>query len=104
MFSERTQGQQFDGPIIPSLQLCVLGLSLLQDGDVGVGVFPEGEEVLVSGASLGEGIAWERRRLACSLLLPAGGRDAREPSETSFEGVGAALPNSPIVLSVARPN
>ena len=32
------------------LQLCVLRLGLLQDGDVGVGVFPEGKEVLVSGA------------------------------------------------------
>ena len=29
------------------LQLCVLGLGFLQDGDVGVGVFPEGEEVLI---------------------------------------------------------
>jgi len=27
----------------PSLQLRVLGLGLFQDGDVGVGVFPEGE-------------------------------------------------------------
>ena len=26
---------------------CVLRLGLLQDGDVGVGVFPEGEEILV---------------------------------------------------------
>ena len=30
-----------------SLQLRVLRLGLLKDGDVGVGVFPEGEEVLV---------------------------------------------------------
>ena len=30
------------------LQLRILRLGLLQDGDVGVGVFPEGEEVLVS--------------------------------------------------------
>jgi hypothetical protein len=29
-------------------QLRVLGLSLLQDGDVGVGVFPKGEEIVVS--------------------------------------------------------
>jgi hypothetical protein len=29
------------------LQPCVLRLGLLQDGDVGVSVFPEGEEVLV---------------------------------------------------------
>jgi hypothetical protein len=31
-----------------SLQLRVLGFCLLQDGDVGVGVFPEREEVFVS--------------------------------------------------------
>jgi len=31
------------------LQLRVLGFGLLQDGDVGVGVFPEGEEVVVGG-------------------------------------------------------
>src|ERR1700722_6334578 len=30
------------------LQLCVFGFGLLQDGDVGIGVFPKGEEVLVS--------------------------------------------------------
>jgi hypothetical protein len=31
-------------------QLRVLCLGLLQDGDVGVDVFPEGEEVLIRGA------------------------------------------------------
>jgi len=31
------------------LQLRVLGFGLLKDGDVGVGVFPEGEEVFVGG-------------------------------------------------------
>jgi hypothetical protein len=31
------------------LELGVLGLGLFQDGDVGVGVFPEGEEVFVGG-------------------------------------------------------
>jgi len=31
------------------LQLRVLGFGLLQDGNVGVGVFPEGEEVFVGG-------------------------------------------------------
>jgi hypothetical protein len=30
-------------------QLRVLGFGLLQDGDVGVGVFPEGEEIFVGG-------------------------------------------------------
>jgi hypothetical protein len=33
------------------LQLRVLRLGLLQDGNVGVGVFPEGEEVLVRPAT-----------------------------------------------------
>ena len=33
------------------LQPCVLCFGLLQDTDVRVGVFPEGEEVLISGAS-----------------------------------------------------
>jgi hypothetical protein len=31
------------------LQLRVLGFGLLQDGDVGVGVFPELEEIFVGG-------------------------------------------------------
>ena len=41
------------------LQLRVLRLGFLQDGDVGVGVFPEGEEVLVNRARLG-GVALKR--------------------------------------------
>src|ERR1039458_8275582 len=41
------------------LQLRVLGLGLLQDGDVGVGVFPEGEEILVCSLRFG-GIACHR--------------------------------------------
>ena len=36
------------------LQLRVLGLGLLQDGDVGVGVFPEGEEILIGGFGFGD--------------------------------------------------
>jgi hypothetical protein len=31
------------------LQLRVLGLGLLQDGDIGVGIFPERKEILVGG-------------------------------------------------------
>ena len=34
------------------LQLGVLGLGFFQDGDVGVGVFPEGEKIFVGGAGL----------------------------------------------------
>ena len=33
----------------PLLQLRVLRLSFFEDGDVGIGVFPEGEEVFVGG-------------------------------------------------------
>jgi len=33
----------------PLLQLRILRFGFFQDGDVGVGVFPEGEEILVSG-------------------------------------------------------
>jgi len=36
-----------------SAQVPVLGLGLLQNGNVGVGVFPEGEEILIRGTSLG---------------------------------------------------
>ena len=35
------------------LQLRVLRLGLLQDGDVGIGVFPEGKEILIGGAAFG---------------------------------------------------
>src|SRR5271154_4697509 len=34
-------------------QLCGLGLGLHQDGDVGVGVFPKGKEIVVCGARFG---------------------------------------------------
>jgi hypothetical protein len=36
------------------LQLRVLRLGLLQDGDVGVGVFPERKEILIGGAGFGD--------------------------------------------------
>src|SRR5271157_230258 len=38
---------------VESLQLRVLRLRLLQDGNIGVGIFPEGEEVQVRSLSLG---------------------------------------------------
>ena len=37
-------------------QLCVLCLGFLQDGDIGVGFFPEREEVLIGGTSFSEGV------------------------------------------------
>jgi hypothetical protein len=43
----------FKRPSEHSLQLRVLGFGLLQDGDVGVCVFPEGEEILIGGLCLG---------------------------------------------------
>jgi hypothetical protein len=33
--------------LFPLLQLGILSLSFLKDGDVGIGVFPEGEKILV---------------------------------------------------------
>src|SRR5437660_8289532 len=39
-------------PMIRLLKLSVLRVGLLQDGDVGVGVLPQGEEVLICGACL----------------------------------------------------
>jgi hypothetical protein len=45
---------QVSNGAIKLLQLGVLCLGLFQDGDVGIGVFPEGEEFLVGGAGLGE--------------------------------------------------
>ncbi len=47
------------------LQLRVLGFGLLQDGDVGVGIFPEGEEIFVGGECFGL-VASERIRPAQS--------------------------------------
>jgi len=38
---------------VRSLQLRVFGFSFFQDGDVGVGVFPEGEEIFVGGEGTG---------------------------------------------------
>ncbi len=37
------------------VELSVFGLGLFEDGDVRVGVFPEGEEILVGGAGFGKG-------------------------------------------------
>src|SRR5215831_2341001 len=41
-----------DGVKARSVQLCVFGFGLPQTGDVGVGVFPEGEEILIRLAAL----------------------------------------------------
>jgi hypothetical protein len=55
----RSPPGKLEGPLPPIyckpglLQLRVLSFSLLQDGDVGVGVFPEREEILVRRLGLG---------------------------------------------------
>jgi len=53
-------------------QLCVLRLGFLQDGDVGVGVFPERKEILIRGPGFG-GVALQgvsARGLLSTLSLP----------------------------------
>jgi hypothetical protein len=47
-FPKRPPGQSR-----PSPQLRVLGLGLLEDGDVGVGIFPQCEEVLIGRLGIG---------------------------------------------------
>ena len=37
-------------------QLCVFRFGFLQNGDVGVGVFPDCEEILIGGVGFGEGV------------------------------------------------
>src|SRR5438477_1618525 len=60
----------------PSLQLCVLRLGFLQDGNVGVSVFPERKEVLIGALLL-----WLCR---CSWRRPCQVEDARaQPTENS---------------------
>ena len=66
-------------------QLCVFRLGFLQNGNVGVGVFPEREEILIGGAGLGEGVLLYGRPL---WVLPPW-RDGHEARPyTGFEGVG----------------
>jgi len=61
------------------LQPCVFSFGFFQDGDVGVGVFPEVEEVLVSGAGLRASKAARARRASSSSTKSA----ARSPSGPS---------------------
>jgi hypothetical protein len=48
----QTASDEQDFPLL--LQLRVLRFGFLQDGDVGVGVFPEGEEILIRRFGLGD--------------------------------------------------
>ena len=56
-----------------SFQPCVFSLCFFQDGDIGIGVFPEGEEVFVGG---------ERAH--------AGGIGIRSLRSSRLQGVGAS--------------
>ena len=79
-----------------SLRLCIFSFGLLQDGNVGVGVFPEIEEVLIGGASFGEGVRlWHglaapiRRDVAHGAPVVSNGRGGGA-TYAGFEGIGAA--------------
>ena len=58
MGKQRATKQDF--PLL--LQLRPLRFGFLQDGDVGVGVFPEGEEIFVDGERPEAGTAWHPLR------------------------------------------
>jgi hypothetical protein len=58
MQSEVSVNSKRRGNLSQLLQLRVLRLGFLQDGDVGVGVFPEGQKILVSGLGF-RGVAGE---------------------------------------------
>src|SRR5581483_10615549 len=88
-------------PGLSSLQLLqfrVLRLGLDEDGDIGVGILPQGKEVLVGGARLG-GIALERVG-ARQPYLGQWMRHAAEVNELAVEyrlefgggGLGVLLP------------
>ena len=59
-----------------TLQPLILAFGLLEDGDVGVGIFPEGEEVPIGSLGLG-GVALQRR--PAPLILASRQRDEQEP-------------------------
>ena len=59
-----------------SLQLGVLRLGFFQDGDVGIGVFPECEEVFLGG--VGNGYRSIGRRSPMQPRIAAGTQDRRE--------------------------
>ncbi len=61
---------------------------MLENGDVRVGVFPKGEEVLIGGAGLGEGTPLWHKGIAPSVSVVSHGRDDRAACG-DLEGVGA---------------
>ena len=70
------------------LQLRALRLRLLEDGEVGVGDFPNREEILIGGAGLGEGGLLWHGRLARVALVVSRVRDGRA-TRFGFECVRA---------------
>src|ERR1700689_4123137 len=72
------------------LQLGVLRLGFLQDGDVGVGVFPEREEVLICSAGFGASGFCSRTFCGLGFEGVGGGVFLPPPFEVLVsEGVGA---------------
>jgi hypothetical protein len=66
------------------LQLRVLRFGFLQDGDVGVDVFPEGEEVLVGGDRTDAISSLGTRVGADGDLVPSSGPSQRKNSALDF--------------------
>jgi len=82
-----------DDPHGRSLQPGILDFGLFQDGNIGVGVFPEGEKVLAGGAGFGEGVRLGLGRRgpiprgpACVAPVVRHGRDGHTTC-ARFEGV-----------------
>src|SRR5260370_17581858 len=76
------------GVTLPLLQLRVLGPGFLQNGDVGIGVFPESEEVLIG--SLGfRGVAGED--------ISAGKAEMRQRAQRKVDD-NAAVPQNLLEL------
>src|SRR5712692_4178685 len=74
------------------LQLRVLRLGLLQDGDVGVGVFPEGEEIFVGGERPdASGIGIRSLRSSCLQSISTSHAQMRQRSRP-------AVPDDPAVV------
>src|SRR5579862_1536132 len=66
-------------------QLCVFGLGFFEDGNVGVGVFPESQEILIRGTSLIAGGRILGRIEGVSASQPEAGQ--RAPLKVSYQAV-----------------
>src|ERR1700730_898607 len=81
-----------------SLQLRILRFGFLQDGDVGVGVFPEGEEVLIGGFSFGgmAGDSLGRSEAEMSQRTERPGRSASRKAYSSWTMPSGSLAKGPV--------